>query len=65
MSSYDAWKLQTPEDEHDRRRHRRRDTEHCWNCGADWNDVDGRCALCGVELDGPDPDDARDAAMDR
>jgi hypothetical protein len=49
-----------------------RDAERCWNCRHEWRpsrDDDMRCAYCDAhvcdEPPEPDPDDARDARLDR
>lgn len=76
--TYDDWKLETPEDEYDRKNRGRngwrdyRDAERCWNCRNDWkaDETDELlCFHCGADAqDRPperDPDDARDERMDR
>jgi len=72
--TYDEWKLETPEDEAQRRGWRDyRDVERCWKCGEEFIEVEDddeyrfTCSKCGADvLDAPperDPDDARDEAQ--
>jgi hypothetical protein len=65
--TYDEWKLESPEDE--RARRWAPDPLRCLDCGVLNHASEGSCRNCdSVELEqdsGPDPDDARDAAMDR
>ena len=72
--TYDDWKLETPEDEAERKGIRtpmfgwRGPPKVCPNCGHDWQADDERedlCATCGIDptIDAHgerDPDDARD-----
>jgi hypothetical protein len=70
--TYDSWKLETPEDEADRkrgyyRRHWSSYSHACHECGfrldgQDIDDVEWECVHCGAwnTVDEPDPDDRRE-----
>ena len=69
--SYDSWKLDNAEDEADRRAYPKPFRLKCAHCNVLNGPRDGECRNCGEPLDPnddawePDPDDARDAMMDR
>ena len=68
--TYDEWKLETPEDEADRKRRRPRiggSCPYCYAWGSNWAEPteDGNCYECGEPLNERDPDDARDDMQDR
>lgn len=69
--TYDSWKLDNAEDEADRRAYPKPFRLMCSQCQTLNGPRDGECRHCGEPLDPnddawePDPDDARDEAMDR
>jgi hypothetical protein len=70
--TYDSWKLDNAEDEADRKARAWGEPRlKCAHCDVLNGPRDGECRNCGEPLDPnddawePDPDDARDAMMDR
>jgi uncharacterized OB-fold protein len=68
--TYDDWKLETPEDEYERKNRSRDFIWRCRDCGTTHQLPEANCRNCNSEdleeepLE-PDPDDARDEAWER